>query len=52
MATKQEFEGYARRFMRMAQETKDNQIRRELLKVAEVWWTMAEEQEAETQKQD
>lgn len=52
MATKKEIESYARRFMRMAQETKDNKIRSELLRVAETWWSMAEEQEAETPRQD
>ena len=52
MATKQEFESYAWRFIRMAQETQDIKIRRELLKVAEAWWSMADEQEAETARQD
>jgi len=46
MLTKQEFEGYASRFMHMARQTKDDATRKALIEIAEQWLTMAAEQES------
>jgi|SoiMethySBSTD1v2_1073268.scaffolds.fasta_scaffold603836_3 hypothetical protein len=46
MVTKQEFEGYASRFMHMARQTKDDATRKALIEIAEQWLSMAAEQES------
>jgi|SRR5262245_55880380 hypothetical protein len=46
MLTKEEFEGYASRFKRMATQTKDDATRKALIEIAEKWLSMAAEQES------
>jgi len=44
MLTKEEFEGYASRFMRMATQTKDDATRKALVEIAEKWLSRAADQ--------
>jgi hypothetical protein len=43
--SKAQFERYARKFERMAAETKDEHIRNQLIEIAGEWMRMAQEQE-------
>jgi hypothetical protein len=50
--SKAEFERHARKFQRMAAETKDEHIRNQLIEIAGEWMRMAKEQQQAGDKSD